>query len=56
MTARRLEAEQREEQIRKEARQRAVEGYIRDADIQVSRGAADVDRGLRRDARHRRQA
>ncbi|MBA2399544.1 MAG: MCP four helix bundle domain-containing protein [Bradyrhizobium sp.] len=36
MTARRLEAEQREEQIRKEARQRAVEGYIATFDIQVS--------------------
>jgi methyl-accepting chemotaxis protein len=36
MTARRLEAEQREEQIRKEARQRAIEGYIATFDIQVS--------------------
>ena len=36
MTARRLEAEQREEQVRKEARQRAVEGYISTFDIQVS--------------------
>jgi methyl-accepting chemotaxis protein len=36
MTARRLEAEQREEQVRKEARQRAVEGYIATFDIQVS--------------------
>jgi methyl-accepting chemotaxis protein len=36
MTARRLEAEQREEQIRKEARQRAVEGYIATFDVQVS--------------------
>jgi methyl-accepting chemotaxis protein len=36
MTARRLEAEQREEQVRKEARQRAVEGYIATFDIKVS--------------------
>ena len=36
MTARRLEAEQREEQVRKEARQRAIEGYISTFDIQVS--------------------
>src|SRR5882757_2099823 len=36
MTARRLEAEQREEQLRKEARQRAVEGYIATFDVQVS--------------------
>ncbi len=36
MTARRLEAEQREEQVRKEARQRAIEGYIATFDIQVS--------------------
>jgi methyl-accepting chemotaxis protein len=36
MTARRLEAEQREEQIRKEARQRAIEGYIATFDVQVS--------------------
>jgi methyl-accepting chemotaxis protein len=36
ITARRLEAEQREEQIRKEARQRAVEGYIATFDVQVS--------------------
>lgn len=36
ITARRLEAEQREEQVRKEARQRAVEGYIATFDIQVS--------------------
>jgi methyl-accepting chemotaxis protein len=36
MMARRLEAEQREEQVRKEARQRAVEGYIATFDIQVS--------------------
>jgi methyl-accepting chemotaxis protein len=36
MTARRLEAEQREEQVRKEARQRAVEGYIATFDVKVS--------------------
>jgi methyl-accepting chemotaxis protein len=36
VTARRLEAEQREEQVRKEARQRAVEGYIATFDIKVS--------------------
>ncbi len=36
MTARRLEAEQREEQIRKEARQRTIEGYIATFDDQVS--------------------
>ena len=36
LTARRLEAEQREEQIRKEARQRTVEGYIATFDVQVS--------------------
>jgi methyl-accepting chemotaxis protein len=36
ITARRLEAEQREERIRKEARQRAVEGYIATFDVQVS--------------------
>jgi methyl-accepting chemotaxis protein len=36
MTARRLEAEKREEEIRKEARQRAIEGYIATFDIQVS--------------------
>ncbi|MBR1235277.1 MCP four helix bundle domain-containing protein [Bradyrhizobium sp. AUGA SZCCT0177] len=35
-TARRLEAEQREEQVRKEARQRAIEGYIATFDVQVS--------------------
>jgi methyl-accepting chemotaxis protein len=36
MTARRLEAEQREEQARKETRQRAIEGYIATFDVQVS--------------------
>jgi methyl-accepting chemotaxis protein len=36
LTARRLEAEQHEEQIRKEARQRTVEGYIATFDVQVS--------------------
>ena len=36
LTARRLEAEQREEQVRKEARQRTVEGYIATFDVQVS--------------------
>jgi methyl-accepting chemotaxis protein len=36
MTARRLEAEQREEQLRKEERQRAIEGYIATFDVQVS--------------------
>lgn len=36
MTARRLEAEKREEEIRKEARQRAIEGYIETFDVQVS--------------------
>jgi methyl-accepting chemotaxis protein len=36
VTARRLEAEQREEHARKETRQRAIEGYIATFDIQVS--------------------
>ena len=55
MTARRLEAEQREEQVRKEARQRAVEGYIATFDIAGLRGAANADRRVSRDARHGRQ-
>ena len=36
VTARRLEAEQHEEQARKETRQRAIEGYIATFDVQVS--------------------